>query len=112
MDLRRFIDVCRESGELYDIRKAVDPVRELGAVLNACEKAGKGALFHSVKGHDIPVTGALLSSQSRIALALGCSTSEVGARMAAATEKPVTYELQKGKAPCQEVVIDRPDLGK
>ncbi|HET7671060.1 MAG TPA: UbiD family decarboxylase [Burkholderiales bacterium] len=112
MDLRAFLDKCRGAGELYDIRKPVDPVRELGAVLNACEKAGKGALFHSVKGHDIPVTGALLSSQSRIALALDCSPSEVGARMAAGTEKPVKYELQKGTAPCQEVVIDKPDLGR
>jgi 2,5-furandicarboxylate decarboxylase 1 len=112
MDLRQFIDACRNAGELYDIRKTVDPVRELGAVLNACEKAGKGALFHSVKGHDIPVTGALLSSQSRIALALQCSPTEVSARMAAGTEKPVKYEPQKGKAPCQEVVIDKPDLGK
>ena len=112
MDLRQFIDACRNAGELYDIRKPVDPVRELGAVLNACEKAGKGALFHSVKGHDIPVTGALLSSQSRIALALDCPIAAVGARMAQGTEKPVKYELQKGKAPCQEVVIDKPDLGK
>ena len=86
MDLRKFIDIAREAGELYDIRKTVDPVRELGAVLNACERAGKGALFHSVKGYDIPVTGALLSSQRRIALALGCEVSEVGARMAAATQ--------------------------
>lgn len=112
MDLRKFIDACRAAGELYDIRKSVDPVRELGAVLNACEKAGKGALFHSVKGHDIPVTGALLSSQSRIAISLECPLSEVGARMAAATEKPIAFEAQKGKAPCQDVVIDKPDLGK
>ena len=112
MDLRQFIDRCRDAGELYDIRKPVDPVRELGAVLNACEKAGKGAVFHSVKGHDIPVTGALLSSQSRIAVALQCSQAEVGARMAAGTEKPVKYEVQKASAPCQEVVIDKPDLAR
>jgi hypothetical protein len=32
--------------------------------------------------------------------------------MAAATEKPIAFEAQKGKAPCQDVVIDKPDLGK
>ena len=110
MDLRRFLEVVRDAGELYEIRRPVDPVRELGAVLNACERAGKAAFFHSVKDFAVPVTGALLSAPSRIALALRCPVSEVGARMAAATEKPVKFEVQKGKPSCQEIVLDKPDL--
>jgi len=112
MDLRAFLDAVRKAGELYEIRRAVDPVKELGAVLNACERAGKAAFFHKVNKHEIPVVGALLSSPRRIALALGCPQSEVRARMAAATEKPVKFEMQKGKAACQEVVIDKPDLAR
>ncbi|HVJ10226.1 MAG TPA: UbiD family decarboxylase, partial [Burkholderiales bacterium] len=96
---------------MHEIRKPVDPVKELGAVLNACERAGKAAYFHSVNGHAMPVVGALLSSPSRIALALGCSESEVRPRMAAATEKPVNFEVQK-KAACQEIVVEKPDLSK
>lgn len=111
MDLRGFLDVVRKAGELHEIRKPVDPVKELGAVLNACERAGKAALFHSVKGHDIPVTGSLLSSPSRIALALGCAESEVRARMAAATEKPISPE-KVSSAECQEVVIDKPNFAR
>jgi 2,5-furandicarboxylate decarboxylase 1 len=110
-DLRTFLDAARAAGELHDIRRQVDPVHELGAVLNACERAGKAALFHSVKGHDMPVAGALLSAPTRIALALDCPQSEVRARMAQATEKPVSFEAQKGAA-CQEVVVERPDLAK
>jgi 2,5-furandicarboxylate decarboxylase 1 len=110
MDLRRFLDVVRKAGELYEIRRPVDPVRELGAVLNACERAGKAAFFHSVKGFDIPVTGALLSSPRRIALALECAESEVRARMAAATENPIPPKAAPGRPACQEVVIDKPDL--
>ena len=110
MDLRKFLDVVRDAGELYEIRRPVDPVRELGAVLNACERAGKAAFFHKVKNFDIPVVGALLSSSSRIALALECPEPEVSARMAAATEKPVKFEVHKSPPPCQEIVIDKPDL--
>ena len=110
MDLRKFLEVAREAGELYDIRKPVDAVRELGAVLNTCERSGKAALFHSVQGFDIPVAGALLSSPSRIALALQCPASEVQARMAAATEKPIRPVNHSGKAPCQEIVVKKPDL--
>jgi 2,5-furandicarboxylate decarboxylase 1 len=112
MDLRRFLEMVRHAGELYEIRRTVDPVRELGAVLNACERAGKAAFFHSVKNFDVPVVGALLSSASRIALALECSVPEVSARMAAATEKPVKFELQKSRPPCQEIVVEKPDLGR
>ena len=111
-DLRSFIEVVRKAGEMHEIRREVDPVRELGAVLRACERAEKAAYFHKVKGYDIPVVGSLLSSPKRIALALGCEVGEVSARMAAATEKPGAFKAMDGKAPCQEVVIRKPDLSK
>src|SRR2546425_3270916 len=97
---------------MHEIRREVDPVRELGAVLAACERAGKAAFFHAVKGFDIPVVGSLLSSPRRIALALECEVPEVGARMAAATEKPISPVVFGGKASCQETVIRNPDLTK
>jgi 2,5-furandicarboxylate decarboxylase 1 len=65
-----------------------------------------------VSGFDVPVVGALLSSPRRIALALGCDVAEVGARMAAATEKPLAAQAVEGQAPCQQMVIDKPDLGR
>ena len=111
MDLRSFLEAVRKAGEIHEIRRAVDPVKELGAVLNACERSGEAAFFHSVKGFDMPVTGALLSSPSRIALALGCAESEVRARMAAATEKPIPAKTESS-GQCQEVVVDKPDLSK
>ena len=111
-DLRSFLDVVRKAGELHEIRRTVDPVLELGAVLKACERADKAAFFHAVKGFDVPVVGGLLSSPRRIALALGCDVTEVGARMAAATEKPIAARIIDGPAPCQEIVIDTPDLGR
>jgi UbiD family decarboxylase len=111
-DLRSYLDVVRKAGELHEIRATVDPVRELGAVLKACERADKAALFHKVKGFDVPVAGGLLSSPRRIALALGCTVPEVGGRMAMATEKPVAAQAVEGPAPCQEVVIDKPDLAR
>jgi len=112
MDLREFLQVVRAAGEMHEIRREVDPVRELGRVLAACERAGKAGYFHKVKGFEVPVVGSLLSTPGRIALALGCKVPEVGARMAAATEKPVPAKALDGKAPCQEVVIRDPDLTK
>ncbi|HZR68106.1 MAG TPA: UbiD family decarboxylase [Burkholderiales bacterium] len=111
-DLRGFLEVLRSKKELHDIRRPVDAVRELGAVLRACEKADKAAFFHSVKGFDVPVVGGLLSSQRRIALALQCKENEVSGRMGAATQKPIRPELQKGAAPCQDTIVQKPDLTK
>ena len=34
-DLRSFLDAARRAGEVHEIKKEVDPVRELGAVLRA-----------------------------------------------------------------------------
>jgi 2,5-furandicarboxylate decarboxylase 1 len=109
-DLRGFIEVVRKAGEMHEIRRRVDPVRELGAVLRACERAGKAGFFHDVAGFDVPVVGGLLSSPRLIALALGCGLEEVTPRMAAATQQPVKYAVQSGPAACQEVVIKKPDL--
>jgi 2,5-furandicarboxylate decarboxylase 1 len=109
-DLRTYLDTVRKAGEIYDIRRSVNPVRELGAVLRACERADKAAFFHAVESFDIPVVGGLLSSPRRIALALGCQVADVNARMAAATERPISPTLYDGPAPCHEVVIKAPDL--
>lgn len=109
-DLRTYLDVVRAAGEIHEIRRPVSPDRELGAVLRACERADKAAFFHAVEGFDVPVVGGLLSSPRRIALALGCEVAEVGARMAAATERPIDPTLHDGPPPCQEVVIKTPDL--
>jgi 2,5-furandicarboxylate decarboxylase 1 len=111
-DLRGYLEVLRKENELHDIKRAVDPVRELGAVLRACEKADKAVFFHAVKGFDVPVVGGLLSSQRRISLALDCKVDDVGARMAAATQKPIKPEAQKSAAPSQENLIAKPDLTK
>lgn len=111
-DLRSFLESVRAAGEILDIRRPVDPVRELGAVLRACERAGKAAYFHSVNDHAVPVVGGLLSAPRRIALALDCDIAAVGARMAAATEQPVPFAVHAGSAPCQEHVIRDPDLSR
>ena len=47
-DLRSFLESVRKAGDLHEIRREVDPVRELGRVLAACERAGKAAYFHAV----------------------------------------------------------------
>lgn len=109
-DLRTFIDRLRETGSLFDIHREVDPGGELGAVLRASEQAGKAAMFHRVQGFDVPVIGSALGSRERVALALGCPTSEMFERIRRAPEEPIKPEPTNGSAPSQEVREERVDL--
>lgn len=105
-DLRSFIDVLREAHAIHDITAAVDTVHELGAVLKACEQEGKAALFHNVKGSEMPVLGSALGSHERIALAVGCKREKLGDTLEAATQSPIPFREVDGSAPCQDVVAD------
>jgi 2,5-furandicarboxylate decarboxylase 1 len=97
-DLRSFLEVLRNNGELLDIGREVDLKHEIGSVIASLERKGaEAAYFSKVKGHTVPVTGGLLSDHRKIALALGCTVEEVSDRVEAALEqkervKPKTIE--------------------
>ena len=91
-DLRSMLDALRERGQLLEISMEVDPVGELAAVLHACERTGKAALFQRVKGYVTPVVGGVLGSHANIALALGCRQDEVHGRMEESLRNPITPE--------------------
>jgi 2,5-furandicarboxylate decarboxylase 1 len=86
-DLRSFIQVLKEKGEILDIQKEVDLEHEIGSVIASLErKGGEAPFFSHVKGHTIPVVGGLLSDHKKIAIALECSVEDVSDRMEAALE--------------------------
>jgi 2,5-furandicarboxylate decarboxylase 1 len=108
-DLRSFLGLLREHGQLNEIYAAVDPVHELGNVLRASEVAGRAAFFHTVKGHSIPVVGSALGSHERLALALGCTRQTLDDAVRRALDGPIPPE-QVAEGACQEVVDGSPDL--
>lgn len=111
-DLRGFLALLREHGQLEDVTAPVDPVHELGAALHAIERSGKAVVFHQVRGHTIPVAGSVLGSHERIALALGCRREELGNRLDAATRAPQPCVEIDGPAACQACVVTDVDLSR
>ena len=111
-DLRSFLDLLGRHGAIHDITAPVDRVHELGAILKACEQDGRATWFHDVKGSSIPVVGGVLGSHERIALAVGCSRDELGARLEAATHAPQPFIEVQHPAPCQQVSMKPVDLGR
>ena len=132
-DLREFIALLRDHGELAVVDTSVDPVLEMAEVADRVIKAGGPALlFTRPQGFSTPVFMNQFGSDRRMCLALGGeSYDELSARVAELTAIEVpdsTWDKLKAlgrlkaiadlqprvvkRAPCQEVVLtgDQIDL--
>lgn len=71
-DLRGFMQLLEQRGELKRIQQEIDPYLEMTEIADRTLKAGGPALlFENVKGHDIPVLANLFGTPERVALGMG-----------------------------------------
>jgi len=118
-DLRSFVELLDERGELLRIDREVDARFELPALLQQLEQQQKAYIFSNVTGKDYPLVGGLLSSAARLGLSVGQDVSDGydhrdHARVfSAALQNPVA-PVTVTTAPVQEVVLtgDDIDLGR
>ncbi len=124
-DLRSFIEVLEQHGELVRVQEEVDWNLEVGGILRHIYDVGApAALFEKIKGYPkgMRILGAPMgrgrrSIYSRHALALGLSPdAEYGAIMKAYVDrknKPIKPALVRS-GPCKEVILkgDEVDLFK
>lgn len=137
-DLREFIQVLEERGELKRIRHEISPVLEMTEICDrTLRKGGPALLFENPTGHSMPVLGNLFGTPERVALGMGAdSTSElreIGKLLAQLKEPEPPKGIKdawdklpmfrkvlsmaprvKKSGPCQEVIIegDEVDLAK
>ena len=133
-DLRGFIALLEEKGELKRIKTEVDPYLEVTEICDRTLRAGGPALlFENPKGSTIPLLGNLFGNTRRIALAMGQEDlqglRDVGHLLAFLKEptppkgwKDLWQNLPtwkqvlniapdvKKKASCQDVVINEADV--
>ena len=134
--LRDFIRALENAGELRRISYPADPALEITEIADRVMKArGPALLFENPKGYDVPLLINAFGSMRRMAMALGArSLDDIAAEIADLTKPDIPQSLgQKvafglkygrlalyvprarkaaGTPPCQEVVMDPPDLGK
>lgn len=137
-DLREFIAVLEERGELKRIGIEVDPRLEITEVCDrVLRRGGPALLFEKPTGYGVPVLANLFGTVRRVALAMGtedpAALREVGRLLAFLKEpepprglrdaweklplfKQVLHMTPKevSRAPCQEVVLtgEEVDLGR
>jgi len=136
-DLRDFIALLEQRGDLKRIRVEVDPHLEMTEICDRVLRGGGPALlFENPRGHRVPVLANLFGTPARVALGMGeesvAALREVGQLLAFLKEpeppKGLRDALEKlprfkqvltmsprqvKQAPCQEVVLegDAVDLG-
>ena len=133
-DLRHFIDLLEEEGELKRIKIEVDPYLEITEISDrVLRHGGPALLFENVKGSSLPLLANLFGNTRRIALAMGQEDLEglrdVGKLLAFLKEptppsgwKDLWQSLPSYKsvlniapnvkktAACQEIVIEESDV--
>jgi 4-hydroxy-3-polyprenylbenzoate decarboxylase len=133
-DLRDFIRLLDERGDLVRITHEIDPYLEMTEICDRTLRAGGPALlFENPKGSDIPVLGNLFGTPERVALGMGeesvSALREVGKLLAmlkepeppkgmkdALNKLPVYKQVLNmspkvlKKAACQDTVIEGDDV--
>ncbi|MGD9387924.1 MAG: 4-hydroxy-3-polyprenylbenzoate decarboxylase [Gammaproteobacteria bacterium] len=133
-DLRDFMRLLEQQGELKRIAAPVSPVLEMTEICDrTLKRGGPALLFEQPKGFDIPVLGNLFGTPRRVALGMGQDSvealREVGRLLAFLKEpdppKGMRDAWQKlpifrqvlnmapktvRSAPCQQNVVEGPDV--
>lgn len=109
-DLRSFMQVLEENGQLVTIHKTVSRELEIGSVLATLESANLGAGYmKSVEGSEFAVVGNMLGSMDRIALALGCEKNVITDFLGKCLDNPIP-PVEVTNAPCQQNVMRGEDV--
>ena len=136
-DLREFIEDLEKRGLLKRIRTEVDCELEITEITDRVSKMeGRGnvaLLFEHVKGYDMPVLMNAFGSYERMAMALGVEKLDDIAdeireilklpyislqnklsvvSLIPMAKKAINFPKYVKNAPCQEVVMEEPDLDK
>ncbi len=133
-DLREFISLLEQEGELKRITAEIDPNLEITEIADRClRNGGPALLFENPKGSSVPLLANLFGNTKRIALAMGqqdlVGLRDVGRLLAFLKEpsppkgwRDLWQSLPSYKnvlnmppavrktAPCQEVVIAEEDV--
>jgi len=109
MILRDFLKHLEEQGKLTRITKPVSHEYEIANIIYSLNE--RPVIFENVKGFDFPVFAGITSDRDIIAEGLGTTKENLLATLVDALKHPKTPDILD-HAPCQEVVINDPDLSK
>jgi 2,5-furandicarboxylate decarboxylase 1 len=111
-DLREYIDLLKENGELVEINKPVNQDYEPTAILTKLEQNNRydAVLFNNVQG--LPgwrIMGNTFATRKKIALALGCAEEKVAEEFRIRVANPIAPKMVQ-TGPIKENVVTGSDI--
>jgi 2,5-furandicarboxylate decarboxylase 1 len=107
MTLRSYLHQLTSSGELLQINTPISTTYEMAGILKKLEP--RPVLFENVKESSFKVMGSLFSSKAAFANYFSLQVKDIIPALLRAFESRALCPVVTS-APCQEVVIDHPDL--
>ena len=103
-DLREFLSLLEQKGDLLRTRKSVDVKFEISSYIRkTSDERGPALLFENVKNFTMPVVGGLFATRERAFLALETSPQDYVNKFQDALEHLMPPRLV-ARAPCKEVI--------
>src|SRR5215470_7169384 len=104
-DLRSYLEVLEQAGELSRVGVPVSLDQEIGAIcLRNLRTGGPGLLFERPGDRAIPLAVDLLASRRRYALALGVEADQLATEWNRRTSQPLAPVIVE-RGECQENVM-------
>ncbi len=107
MDFRSYINQLMGAGEVLAIRAPISKTYEIAGLLKQLEP--QPVLFENVKGSNFKVLGNLLCTKAAFAHYLGLQVHDLIPALSRAIQDHTPGQVAS-TAPCQEIVLEPPDL--
>ncbi len=110
--MRAFLARLDQGGELLTVGVPVEADFEIAACLAETRDGAALCFRRPVRDGNAfegPIVGNLVNSLPRLATALDCAPSEIQKRLIAAIKNPLPHHVLDA-APCQETLVESPDI--
>jgi UbiD family decarboxylase len=107
MNLRPFLTVLEQEGELVRIKKEVSHQYEVANIMNTLGE--NPVIFEHIKGFDFPIFGGITSNRDIIAKGLGTTKEGLLLKLVDSLRNPKEPDVIS-EAPCHEVVLEGSDV--
>lgn len=112
-ELRYFLKLLEERGELVKVKRSVSPKFELSSVARKSEiEDGPALLFKNVEGYSTPVVTNLFSKIDRIALGIEVKKGQLLQKITKAIDNPIKPKIVDGGPVKDAVVLENINLLK
>lgn len=113
-DLRAFLTVLKQAGELVDISRPISLKYDVAKALAKSNSVQGPALMFKETGTAFPLVAGLYATRKRALIAFDATEASIHERVLNGINSPTAPVDFKGPAPCQEVVLtsDQVDVTK